>query len=60
MNTTLLTRISALALSIMLATVATAGVALMMSDSGDRAHLAGVQSGSQIAAMTQPQSAPTL
>ena len=58
MKTTLLARLSAFTLSITFATVATVGVAFTMSDSGERAHLAAIQSAP--VAMTQAQSAPLL
>ena len=58
MKTTLLTRLSALTLSTTFATVATLGVAFMMTDSGERAHLAASQSATTV--LTQAHTAPTL
>ena len=58
MKTTLLTRLSAFTLSATFATVATLGVAFMMTDSGERAQLAASQSATTI--LTQAHATPTL
>ena len=58
MKTTLLTRLSAFTLSATFATVATLGVALMMTDSGERAHVAASHTSQTV--LTQLHAAPTL
>ena len=58
MKTTLLTRLSAFTLSTTFATVATLGVAFMMTDSGERAQLAASQSATAV--LTQAHFTPTL
>lgn len=62
MKTTLLTRLSALTLGTTLATVATLGVAFMMTDSGERAQLAASQSALTVLtqASNASRAAPTL
>ena len=56
MNTTLMTRLSALTLSATFATIATLGVAFMMTDSGERAHFAATHSNATV--LTQAQATP--
>ena len=58
MKTTLLTRLSAFTLSATFATVATLGVALMMTGSGEHAQLAAAHATPTV--LTQLQSSPTL
>lgn len=58
MKTALLTRLSAFALSATFATIATLGVAMLMTDSGDRAQLAAAHAAPTV--LTQLRTAPTL
>lgn len=54
MKTTILPRLYALALSATFATVATFGVAVLMADSGERAHIAAVKASSTTALTQAP------